>query len=184
MATARMRKTDWSVDLEMVLPGQGKDQIFRLAEAVVDALRPYGVSVSPGEDRLGVRLTVEPAVEADEAITKGRRILERTLRTLRVKPGSLMRVEALTHQELERELERPNFPDLVGVSEVAAMLRVSRARVSELARARDFPQPAIRLAAGPFWLRASIAQFEGGWNRKPGWRSSRRVSTSVEATPA
>ncbi len=46
---------------------------------------------------------------------------------------------------------------LVGTTEVAAMLGVTRQRVYQLARDDPgFPQPAVRLAAGPVWERGVI----------------------------
>jgi hypothetical protein len=45
---------------------------------------------------------------------------------------------------------------LVGVVKVAAMLGVSRQRVSQLADTKDFPAPAAVLAAGPVWERQAV----------------------------
>ncbi len=54
---------------------------------------------------------------------------------------------------------------LVGTTEVAALLGLSRQRVHQLAtEARDFPQPAVRLAAGPVWERDAIE----GWAERTG----------------
>lgn len=47
--------------------------------------------------------------------------------------------------------------DLVGASEVASMLSVSRQRVDALARKRDdFPKPVARISAGRIWRREDI----------------------------
>lgn len=54
--------------------------------------------------------------------------------------------------------------DLVGVAEVAALLGVSRQRVSQLAASESFPAPEAQLAAGPVWLRAAVEQ----WARSTG----------------
>jgi len=46
-----------------------------------------------------------------------------------------------------------------GIEDAAAILRVSRDRMQELARSRLFPPPVVTLASGPIWLRASIAAY-------------------------
>lgn len=53
---------------------------------------------------------------------------------------------------------------LVGVAEVSQMLGVSRQRVTQLAKTKDFPTPAVSLAAGPVWESASIE----AWARATG----------------
>jgi predicted DNA-binding transcriptional regulator AlpA len=70
-------------------------------------------------------------------------------------------------QHIVNEAES-NVPDLLGVSEVAAALGVSRQRVSELAESDDFPPPIARLKAGPIWQRSQISRFVGNWDRRPG----------------
>ena len=51
--------------------------------------------------------------------------------------------------------------DIVGVSEVAQMLGVTRQRVHALARddRKDFPKPSATLAAGRIWLRSDIEEW-------------------------
>jgi predicted DNA-binding transcriptional regulator AlpA len=53
---------------------------------------------------------------------------------------------------------------LVGVSEVAAMLGVTKTRVTQLAKASAFPAPIARLAAGPVWDRGDVER----WARETG----------------
>ncbi len=48
---------------------------------------------------------------------------------------------------------------LVGVAEIARMLGVSRQRVSQLAETEQFPEPTVRLSAGPVWKREDIEQW-------------------------
>jgi predicted DNA-binding transcriptional regulator AlpA len=66
--------------------------------------------------------------------------------------------------------------DLVGLSEVAQMLGVSRQRVYQLATAYDdFPSPEAELAAGRVWRRAAIEAWdEAHKDRYPGTRLKRR----------
>ncbi|MEJ7831740.1 MAG: AlpA family phage regulatory protein [Nocardioides sp.] len=54
--------------------------------------------------------------------------------------------------------------ELVGVAEVAKLLGISRARVGQLAKTANFPEPVARLAAGPVWESADIQK----WARQTG----------------
>lgn len=49
--------------------------------------------------------------------------------------------------------------ELVGVSEIADRLGVSRARVHQLAKRADWPEPVARLSAGTIWLRADVERW-------------------------
>ena len=57
--------------------------------------------------------------------------------------------------------------DIVGVSEVAQMLGVSRQRIHALARdhRNNFPKPSATLAAGRIWLRKDIEQWAAAQGR-------------------
>jgi hypothetical protein len=58
---------------------------------------------------------------------------------------------------------------LMGATEVADYLHVSRQRVLELRQKHaDFPQPLEQLKAGPVWDKAEIEQFLENWDRTPG----------------
>jgi len=48
---------------------------------------------------------------------------------------------------------------LVGAAEIAAMLDVSRQRVTQLAREPGFPEPEIELASGRVWKREAIVRW-------------------------
>lgn len=47
----------------------------------------------------------------------------------------------------------------VGITEIAAMLGVSRQRASQLVATKGFPKPAERLAMGPMWKRAAVERW-------------------------
>lgn len=53
---------------------------------------------------------------------------------------------------------------LMGVAEVAALLGVSRQRVTQLAKTDGFPSPASKLASGPVWESADVEK----WARETG----------------
>lgn len=59
--------------------------------------------------------------------------------------------------------------DLMGATEVATHLGVSRQRVLELRQKNPkFPEPVIRLSSGPVWDRKAIDDFVDQWDRTPG----------------
>jgi hypothetical protein len=70
--------------------------------------------------------------------------------------------------EFEAGLTERVIPPLMGVGEIAAALRVSKQRASELSRCDVFPPPVADLAAGPVWLASSIGRFLEAWPRQSG----------------
>lgn len=67
------------------------------------------------------------------------------------------------------------MPDsLMGTTEIAELLGVSRQRVSQLAASDTFPEPVARLAAGPIWKRVDIVR----WARETG-----RLSAEADVAP-
>lgn len=87
---------------------------------------------------------------------------------LEVIPGELVAGEITTDAEHDRRLEGPARPGLVGVSEIAEQLGVSRQRASALQTRSDFPAPAAVLRSGPVWYAADVATFVTDWSRRPG----------------
>ncbi len=55
---------------------------------------------------------------------------------------------------------------LVGLAEVAAILGVGKARVNQLEVTKGFPEPVVRLAAGPVWEREAIEEWATATGRK------------------
>jgi predicted DNA-binding transcriptional regulator AlpA len=54
----------------------------------------------------------------------------------------------------------PEKLELVGISEIAALLGVTRQRVDKLSRTdEDFPEPVAELHAGRIWMRASVLRW-------------------------
>ena len=102
------------------------------------------------------RVTVDFAVDAtdlDSAYTEARRLFT-------VRAGwRLVELRVRTERELEAELARPALPGLVGITEAAEILGVSRQRAHVLAAGPDFPTAVAHLAAGPVYLEASVRAF-------------------------
>jgi predicted DNA-binding transcriptional regulator AlpA len=51
---------------------------------------------------------------------------------------------------------------LAGISEIAALLGVSRQRANQLAKREDFPKQLDRIASGPVWRHADIERWAKG----------------------
>jgi transcriptional regulator with XRE-family HTH domain len=51
-------------------------------------------------------------------------------------------------------------PKLAGSSEIAEILGVTKARVSQLARSEGFPAPIARLSMGPVYMERAIRDFK------------------------
>jgi prophage regulatory protein len=49
--------------------------------------------------------------------------------------------------------------NLVGLTEIGAMLGVTRQRASQLAEHKNFPKPLDRIAAGPIWRRETVERW-------------------------
>lgn len=49
---------------------------------------------------------------------------------------------------------------IVGLTEAGEMMGVTSARVNQLRRRPDFPEPLEELACGPIWLKAAIEEYD------------------------
>ena len=56
---------------------------------------------------------------------------------------------------------------LVSRVEIAQMLGVTRQRVHQLLKRKDFPEPVAELGIGDVWLRADILDWAGKTGRTP-----------------
>jgi predicted DNA-binding transcriptional regulator AlpA len=54
--------------------------------------------------------------------------------------------------------------DLMGTTEIAELLGVSRQRADQLSRTEGFPEPVAEIAAGRIWLREDVDH----WARQTG----------------
>lgn len=129
-------------------------------KALIDLAEIGGVAEGrPGERRVETTLTVEaPNVRqaADRAIE---RVTERVA-------GTVVAFFVMTIEEADRRLA--DRDRIVGVTEVAEMLGVSKQRISMLSQREDFPRPLEQLASGPVWRARDLSTFSAGWRRKPG----------------
>lgn len=161
--------TEWSVLVEVSdaddKPLEWEDE--RLDE-FMDLLDEHDGIVSGLDGAYSARLTVD-ADDAVSATITATDVFHEMAAKAGLPSWLVTRTEAVTHDELEAELSKPSFPDLVGAAEAARELGVSRQRFAQLVRAKpDFPGPMLRLAATPVWMRAAIQKFDEDWDRTPG----------------
>lgn len=90
-------------------------------------------------------------------------------------------LEVLRFEEYERRALHPTLPVMVGASEVADMLDVTRQRVHQLRSHPDFPAPLVEVAMGPLWDARAVEKFAREWERKPG-RPVVRIAGVVAST--
>ena len=170
-----MRKDNmrWSIRMEVAKEGAAppdSDALFDLLEF----LEPFDASVTgtpeepeDGKARYGVRMVVDeadPSGAAERAVREFLAGVEKC--DLPKWPFVFMSI--IAEDELEAEVNRPNFPELVGVSELAALLGVSRQRASAVAKGPTFPKPVASLHSGPVWTKPSVGRYVASWPRKPG----------------
>lgn len=138
-------------------------------EEFAELMLGWDGAVSSGREheRYGATFSVD-ALVVDDAVRAGLS----TFRSLAEKAGlpawPIVQVEVMTYAEHDAELARPAVPELVGTSEIAELLAVSRQRAHQLAKSDAFPEPVQELSAGPVWARTSLDRFVEGWDRRPG----------------
>ncbi|MGI8795543.1 MAG: hypothetical protein ACR2IR_02965 [Acidimicrobiia bacterium] len=165
----------WTVTLEAA--GDDAAELESALEEFLDLLADRGgaASASAVGDRYGATFSVDEKVAtAADAVALGCEVFTSLAEKSGLPPWPVVHAEVLTYEEQDRELETPNFPELVGVSEIAELLGVTRQRASALARRRGFPTPVATLASGPVWTRPSLNRFVDEWPRKNG-RPGRRA---------
>jgi DNA-binding CsgD family transcriptional regulator len=155
----------WSVHLEADVGEAPEDLVEDLLEVLPDVGGSSpALSWSPHE--LSVWFSVR-APDVRHAVDRGLASFGVAADKLGIKLLDVPSVEATAHERLEREFEQE--PDrYVGVSEIAALIGVSKQRVTELRVRPDFPAPVAELAAGPVWRESSLRRFIAEWPRRPG----------------
>ena len=174
----------WSVLLEYAAP-PGADTIAVTDErwdSLMETVEPFAGIISTAPDRCSLRLSVSARDEVTAAVA-GHDLAVKAFANVGLPEWSCIRLEALTEAELNADLARSNFPDLLGVAEMADRFGVSRQRIHTLRKRPDFPAPVVELAAGPIWLRAAAEAFLQIWDRKPGRPSMQDLLPGGAADP-
>lgn len=162
---------EWSVELVACRPAGISDAPPNMDERLIDALEEIAAdraaAGSVAEDRYSVRMIVpgeEPIAVLQEALGVFLKITEYA----GLPSWPIMDASVTEWQEFERTLETSQYPVLLGVTELAQLLNVSKQRASELARLPHFARPVAQLASGPVWDNSMIQTFVADWSRKPG----------------
>lgn len=151
-----MKQRDWTV----TLGGPPKNSVD--ADEVMEQLVDHAPALSLQPGWVSVTITMLAGTPI-EAIARASDLVGEVIR-FAMEEAEVRTMEAQLH-----ELERPNLPSLLGVSEAAERLGVSRQRAWQLYRQNvDFPPPAVELKSGPLWLEGSIEGFKDRWPRKTG----------------
>lgn len=98
----------------------------RRAEAWMDALASYSPAVARTERGASELVITVPAKTFDQAVTTAYAVLTRAA-------GQLQRFEVLTTAEFDRRSDDVRMPDLVGATEAAEIIGITRQRVQQLA---------------------------------------------------
>jgi hypothetical protein len=170
---ADVRDTQFSIRIETWgSPPGDVDLLLDLIEAL-EALGMRGAVSGAGglAGGAGATFGVEvPSGGSDpmaEAVRLGIDAFERACTQVGITHGGIARADVMTDAYLDRRLTRE--PErYAGVSEVAALLGVSRQRVAELRGKPGFPSPIAEISAGPIWEVSSLNRFLAEWERRPG----------------
>ncbi len=58
--------------------------------------------------------------------------------------------------------------ELVGLTEAAGLMSISKQRLSQLSVRQDFPSPVAELKCGKIWLKEDILKFDSSRSRRNG----------------
>lgn len=130
----------------------GEDQIGD----VLEALEAHSAVASLRDRTATVALFVDTDTVM-EAIDEALRLV--TDATAGTAGFVVVGIEAKTEEALHAEIAEPLFPPLVGYAEIADMLGVSRQRVYQLVRGKNFPAPMIETRQGPLMLEAAVKNW-------------------------
>ena len=159
--------TTWHARLDWVsTTATDPDVIFDL----MDELTDYAPSGSIATDELAGSLTIAvEAVSFDDALSSALGVVRAALQQF-VPTAAVVGVELVDSDVLDRELDRPLFPEVVGVAQIAELAGVSRQRARAFRQSPGFPSPVIETAQGPLMAKAAIENWIENRNTRPGRR--------------
>lgn len=164
--------TYYNVSIEAIGPTPQVDQLETLIDVLADLGAP-GASVGAGGLAGGPSaiFAVEvPNIEAEAleyAVHMGTGLFTSAVEKTGIPMVAIARVDVMAEPYFERWLtEGPD--ELVGLSEIAEILGVSKQRVDQLRDRDDFPMPIVELRSGPVWRRDMLNRFIREWPRRPG----------------
>lgn len=154
----------WHVIATFDRPGEVDDD---QREALAGALPGFGIVTDDGQRRLQVEGDVEAGTirQATDAGLKAVRAAWAEAFGVAADPVGLRVLTTAAHEE---EIAHPAGSDLIGYTEIAQMLGVSKQRAGQLAELTDFPAPLASPAMGPIYTRGAVEVWASSWTRKPG----------------
>lgn len=160
---------NWTIYLTYVAPGLAATDTVVLR----DTLGAVDLAYDQNASQLQVTLEVE-ADSLEQAATSA-------LRTAAAATGLLKptRLYVLSTTDAEAEVAHPGplKLDLIGVTEIAVELGVSRQRAGDLRHDPDFPQPVVEKPVR-LYTRASVRVFKEHWFKTRNPRGGPRRRTS------
>jgi predicted DNA-binding transcriptional regulator AlpA len=91
------------------------------------------------------------------ALDESRPIVVKVLKTIGLQREAVTKITLVNVDEIDQELDQ--IPELVGLTEAAAILGVSRQRVHQLAQKNSFPSPVARLSSGSIWRETEVRNY-------------------------
>lgn len=166
---------EWSVLIETQAPeGAGS---LDPEDAGLDMLMSLLEDVSGIVGGGGSTWSATVTVETDWALPSAE-IAHDLVREMASKAGlpdwPTIRIELVEADVLSKEIEKSNFPDIVGSGEVLEILGISKQYLGQLRAAGRFPEPIRELKRTPIWMRPAIEAFNA--SRRPVGRPSLSVS--------
>jgi hypothetical protein len=158
----------WQVSLDYTANlGDSEETLDRLCDLSED-LAQFGAAVGLTDGALSLTLSMQGDHPVSVLADADSIVRQSAKKCGLPELDDLGEAHANAWERAEAELDKPTLPDLVSSVEAAEILGVSRQRVSELRRRKDFPEPVYELRTGPLWIRAGIERFNERWDRKPG----------------
>lgn len=155
----------WTTQFTYTAAGLTDEDTAALAEALGG-----GADIAYAAGLLQVNLEVEASTLEEAA---GSALRTAAAATGLLKPTHL-RVLPTAEFLDETAHPAPMNLDLIGITEIAAELGVSRQRAGKLADDRDFPAPVLEPASGRLYTRASVNAFQQRWTATRNPRGGRR----------
>lgn len=150
---------DWYVDMH-VNQTLTNDSAFEL----IGNLDTRGAAITLSNESFTISLTAYGDTAID-ALKDARKAIEDEGIT-----GETLSASASTYDELEEELDRPLFPDVVGWAEVAKLAGVTRQRARQFRNSPGFPAPVIETSQGPLMAKRAVEQWVRTRDTRPGRR--------------
>lgn len=126
-----------------------EDEAFDLLGTLTDR----GAAIEYGTHTMTVSMTAH----GDDVLTAA----EDATTTIKAAiPGTkILGVDVQTYEQLDAELRRPLFPEVVGYAEIAEMAEVTRQGARKYADDNDFPRPVIETKQGPLRSKAAVERY-------------------------